>query len=336
MSIIAQIKTPSELAKYLTASIYQDFDPELLTQQHVDMHLACVDDFGQVQARCSLWWSDVPELENEKLGVIGHYATDNDHGEQDVATEVMLNNACFLLKLQGCSRAIGPMDGNTWRHYRFVTDAGTEPAFFLEPTNPPGWPKYWTDYGFEPIAEYSSALTTDLSQRDERLAKVEQRLEQKGIGFRPLNIDDFEQELRRIYAISVLSFSKNYLYTPLNEHDFVTQYMKVKELVIPELTLIAEKDDKPIGYLFAIPDINEKKRGEPIKTVIIKTVAVLPENSHAGLGALLVDKVQQQARNMGFERAIHALMFSGNVSRNISGHYAKPMRTYTLFTKSFR
>ena len=336
MSIIAQIKTPSELAPYLNAGVYQDFDPEILVQQQVDLHLACVDDFGQVQARCSLWWSYVPTLENEKMGVIGHYATDNDYSDQDMATEVMLNNACFLLKVQQCTRAIGPMDGNTWRSYRFVTHAGDEPPFFLEPTNPASWPKFWTNYGFEPIAEYSSGLTTDLSQRDERLPKVEQRLEQKGVRFRPLDINDFEQELRRIYSISVVSFSNNYLYTPLDEDDFVNQYMKVKDLVIPELTLIAEKENEVIGYLFAIPDINEKMRGEPVKTVIIKTVAVLPENSHAGLGALLVDKVQQQARGMGFERAIHALMFNGNVSRNISGHYANPMRRYTLFTKSFR
>ncbi len=336
MSIIAQIKSPSELAQYLNAGVYQSFAPEILVQQQVDLHLACVDDFGQVQARCSLWWTDVPKLENEKLGIIGHYATDNNQSEQDKATEVMLNNACFLLKMQKCTRAIGPMDGNTWRSYRFVTDAGSEPPFFLEPTNPPSWPKYWIDYGFEPLAEYSSGLTTDLTQRDERLPKVEQRLQQKGIYFRHLNINNFEQELRRIYSISVESFSKNYLYTPLDEEDFVTQYMKVKQLVIPELTLIAEKDEQPIGYLFAIPDANEKERGEQVKTVIIKTVAVLPENSHAGLGALLVDKVQQQARVMGFERAIHALMFNGNVSRNISGHYATPMRTYTLFSRSFR
>jgi len=336
VSIIAQIKTPAELAPYLNASVYQNFNPEVIAQQQVDLHLACVDDFGQVQARCSLWWSDVPTLENEKIGVIGHYATDMEQNDKDMPTAVMLNNACFLLKIEGCTRAIGPMDGNTWRSYRFVTDEGDEPPFFLEPTNPPVWSRYWTDYGFEPLAEYSSGLTTDLSQRDHRLPKVEQRLEQKGVRFRPLDINDFEQELRRIYSISVVSFSKNYLYTPLDEEDFVNQYMKVKELVIPELTIIAEKDNEPIGYLFAIPDINEKKRGEAVKTVIIKTVAVLPDNGNAGLGALLVDKVQQQARGMGFERAIHALMFNGNVSRNISGHYASSMRTYTLFSKPFR
>jgi len=336
VSIIAQIKKPSELAPYLNTGVYQNFDPEIIVQQQVDLHLACVDDFGQVQARCSLWWSDVPMLENERIGVIGHYASDNEQDGQDMPTAVLLNNACFLLKIEGCTRAIGPMDGNTWRSYRFVTDAGDEPSFFLEPDNPAAWPEYWRSYGFEPLAEYSSGLTVDLNQRDERLPKVAQRLEQKGVRFRALDINNFERELRRIYSISVVSFSKNYLYTPLDEEDFVAQYMKVKPLVIPELTIIAEKDNQAIGYLFAIPDISEQKRGEPVTTVIIKTVAVLPDSSNAGLGALLVDKVQQQARAMGYTRAIHALMYNGNVSRNISGHYANSMRTYTLFSKPFR
>ena len=336
MSIIAQIKKPAELAPYLNAGVYQNFDPEIIVQQQVDLHLACVDDFGQVQARCSLWWSDVPTLDNEKIGVIGHYASDNDQDGQDMPTAVLLNNACFLLKIERCTRAIGPMDGNTWHSYRFVTDAGDEPAFFLEPGNPAAWPEYWRDYGFEPLAEYSSGLTVDLSQRDERLPKVAQRLEQKGVRFRAIDLNDFERELRQIYSISVISFSKNYLYTPLDEEDFVAQYRKVKQLVIPELTIIAEKDNQTIGYLFAIPDVNEQERGESLTTVIIKTVAVLPDSSNAGLGALLVDKVQQQARAMGYTRAIHALMYNGNVSRNISGHYAKSMRSYTLFSKSFR
>ena len=340
MSKIVEVKQPAELNRYLTARIYQGFDPQVLVQHQPDIHLICVDDYNQVEARCSLWWSDVPEMEGEKLGIIGHFAADNENGDSDGSTEVLLNNACFRLKVEGCTRAIGPMDGNTWRNYRFVTDTGpngkTEPPFFLEPSNPASWPEYWLSYGFEPIAQYSSAITPDLNKQDERLPKVEKRLIEKGVIFRTLDLDNFEQELKRIYDISVISFSKNFLYTPLDEDDFITQYQKVKALVQPDLTMIAEKDGSPIGYLFAIPDVNEQQRGEQVKTIIIKTVAVLPENSHAGLGALLVDKVQQKAREMGFQRAVHALMFDGNVSRNISGHYADVMRRYTLFTKPFR
>lgn len=336
MSKILEVTHPNDLARYRHARIYQDFDLTQLVNQQANVHLLCVDDYGQAQARCSLWWDDVPQMQGEKIGVIGHFAAENESGDEDDPSHVLLNNACFRLKMEGCSRAVGPMDGNTWRHYRFVTEMGTQAPFFLEPMNPLAWPRYWENYGFEPLAQYSSAITPDLEKRDQRLPKLEQRLIERGIRFRPLDLSNYEQELRQIYNISVVSFVNNFLYTPLSEDEFVAQYMKVRERVVPELTLLAHKAGIPVGFLFAIPDINEIQRGEPSTTVIIKTVAVLPENAHAGLGALLVDKVQQQARELGFQRAIHALMYDGNVSRNISGHYAEVMRRYTLYFKAFR
>ena len=40
--------------------------------------------------------------------------------------------------------AVGPMDGSTWRRYRFITERGAEPAFFLETYNPDVWPLNFT------------------------------------------------------------------------------------------------------------------------------------------------------------------------------------------------
>jgi hypothetical protein len=53
----------------------------------------------------------------------------------------------------------------------------------------------------------------------------------------------------------------------------------------------------------------------------------------AGLGNVLVARCQQAARALGFRRAIHALMHESNNSRNLSAHYAKPFRRYTIFAR---
>jgi L-amino acid N-acyltransferase YncA len=70
-----------------------------------------------------------------------------------------------------------------------------------------------------------------------------------------------------------------------------------------------------------------------VDTVIVKTVAVLPGRRLAGLGNVLVARCQQAARALGFRRAIHALMHESNNSRNLSAHYAKPFRRYTIFAR---
>jgi hypothetical protein len=71
-----------------------------------------------------------------------------------------------------------------------------------------------------------------------------------------------------------------------------------------------------------------------LRTVIVKTVAILPGREWAGLGMLLLDHCQKAARASGFSRAIHALMYDGNASRNVSGAYAgRPIRRYTLYAR---
>jgi GNAT superfamily N-acetyltransferase len=225
------------------------------------------------------------------------------------------------------------MNGNTWRPYRFVTDPGTEPPFFLEPTNPPEWPAWWRTAGFEPLAEYYSSATDDLTTRDPRLTDAAARMAAAGISIRPLDSAQFEEDLARIYDVSIVSFQDNYLYTPLPRENFFTQYRAIQKRVKPELVLLAEQAAKPVGYVFAVPDYAQAQRGEPITTVIVKTLAVLPARANAGLGALLLGRVHEAAQSLGFTRAIHALMHETNKSRNLSARYARTVRRYTLFAK---
>jgi GNAT superfamily N-acetyltransferase len=279
-------------------------------------------------AEALIWWTHVPALPGERVGVIGGFTA-----ASGVAAGRILSLAGAALKERGCSVAIGPMDGNTWRRYRFVTEPGTEPPFFLEPANPPEWPGWWQASGFEPLAEYYSSATDDLATRDPRLDGAERRMAAAGITIRALDPAHFEEELARIYDVSVVSFQDNYLYTPLPREAFFAQYRAIQARVNPRLVLLAEQAGRAVGYVFAMPDFAQAQRGEPITTLIVKTLAVLPARANAGLGALLLGKVHEQALSMGFTRAIHALMHETNKSRNLSARYARTIRRYTLFSK---
>lgn len=293
---------------------------------NADARVQAIVDDGTAEAL--LWWTQTPALPGEKIGAVGGFQASG-----AAAAAAVLGRAVDRLRAEKCSLAIGPMDGNTWRRYRFVTDAGTEPPFLLEPTNPPEWPGWWCAAGFAPLAEYYSAATRDLATRDERLAGVATRMAAAGVAIRSLDATRFEEELARIYDVSVISFQENYLYTPLPREEFVGQYRAVRAQVRPELVLLAEQAGRPVGYVFAIPDLARAQRGEPATTMIVKTLAVVPGRANAGLGALLLDTVHQAALRLGFTRAIHALMHETNRSRNLSAHFAQMIRRYTLFAR---
>ena len=286
---------------------------------------------GAAVARCALWWKDTPEYQGQRIGYVGHYAVTDAR-----AAPPLLRLACDRLADRGCTLAVGPVDGNTWQRYRFLTERGSEPPFFLEPDNPDEWPRQFTDFGFTPLAHYHSALATDLSAHDPRLTATAQRLHDHGITLHPLDSARLDEELRRVHALSLLSFRDNFLYTPISEADFLAQYAPIRPYIRPDLVLLAEKESELIGYVFGIPNLLQARRGETLDTVILKTLAVHPNYGGMGLGSLLLARAGEAARQAGFTRAIHALFHETNRSGRISGHTARVFRRYTLFARPLK
>jgi L-amino acid N-acyltransferase YncA len=302
--------------------------PAAERRQHgPDRTLLLVED-GSLAARCSCWWSGTAMHRDERTGIIGHYAA-----EDAGVGAALLAQACAMLAANGATLAVGPIDGTTWRRYRLVVERGPEPPFLLEPDNPDDWPAHWTAAGFSTLATYTSALNDDLSRRDARTDAARDRLSEAGIAIRPLDPSTIDAELARIFHLSLASFRGNFLYTPVGRQEFIAQYQAVLPSVRPELVLLAERGDALLGFVFALPDLLQARRGVAVDTVVVKTVAVDPSAAGLGLGGVLVDLVQQAARELGYRRAIHALMHETNLSRRISDRFGRTIRRYALFSR---
>jgi L-amino acid N-acyltransferase YncA len=282
---------------------------------------------GGLIARCSTWGRTDGSLAGS-FGVIGHYAA-----AQGGAGAELLEQVCAYLTRQGATRALGPMDGNTWRGYRLVTSRGQAPAFFMEPNHPDHYLSDWLSAGFVMDAEYLSARCDDLTIRDPRLRRVQERLERIGVNVRPVDVERFDEELAAIHRLSIRAFQGNYLYSPIDLKTFARMYRDIAPRIEADLVLLAERGGRLVGYVFAIAELNQAARGLAVDTVIVKTIAVEPGRDYAGLGIVLLEQVQHNAYRLGYRRAIHALMHADNVSLRLSGHYAQPIRRYALFAR---
>ena len=322
MTRLIHIETPTQLERFCQAK------PALpllqVQQQKADEHWLLVNSVEEVEARCSLWWTHTPRYQTHRLGLIGHFAA-----RDFAAARELLAAAGEALRARDCTLVVGPIDGNTWNRYRLVTERGDAPAFFLEPDNPPEWPEYFMELSFAPMAEYFSTIINDLTVRHPRFEEMAARWQH--VTIRAANRDCFVEELRRIYSVAAVAFQNNFLYTPICEAEFIAQYEPLLRFLQPELILMAEHEGRPVGFLFALPDLLQAQRAAPIDTFIVKTVAVLPE--YAGLGSLLVARSHEVGARLGFRRAIHALMHEDNKSRRISQHYSQPLRRYALLAK---
>ena len=262
--------------------------------------------------KASLWWRATPSHQNERVGLIGEHAGD------------ALEAACARLREEGCTFAIGPMDGSTWRRYRLVTDFGTEPPFLLEPWNTPEELARWVRAGFEPIARYTSAAGP-LGAVDPRTDAAEAKLRSEGYALRRVRVDAWEDELRAIYPLLTASFAQNFLYTPLAIEEYLEIYRPLAALVRPETNLVAEHRGTIVGLFFTYPASAD--------SLVFKTLAVHPEHEGKGLGGVLAARTLEAAVGAGFRRGIHALMEESNRSQRISRHYGETIRRYALLGK---
>lgn len=244
-----------------------------------------------------------------------------------------LQQAVAGLRDAGFGAVIGPMQGSTWRTYRLVIDRGSRPPFFLEPWTDDSHPASFEAAGFTPTSFYFSAGVDDLSISDPRLTKVEERLLRAGVGFRSIDMQRFDDELESVYRLSIETFNRNPFYTPIERADFIELYRPLRHLIVPELVTIAERDGKPVGFLFGIPDLNQARDGGVLDTVIVKSVARSYDRAYSGLGALLIERCHHTARQLGMRRAIHALMHEENASLRISSRYGQPFRRYALYAR---
>jgi GNAT superfamily N-acetyltransferase len=293
-----------------------------------DTHWVLSDTNCQPKGHCSLWWNNTPPYQHHRVGLIGNYAA-----QTPEAARYLLHHACQHLKTQGCTVVIAPMDGSSWQHYRLISERGDEPLFFLEPDYPDAAIEQFIDQEFTAIAHYHSALNTDLTYRDQRSHLIRQKLQAIGVHIRPLDLTHLEEELHHLYPVITTCFRHNLLYKPISEADFIAQYRALLPYVNPELVLLAEHQHRLVGFLFAIPNLLEQQRGEAVQTVILKTIAVLPLRSYAGLGQILFEECHAIAHQMGFRRAIYALIHDASLCRNLTRRYARIIRRYALFAK---
>lgn len=322
MAEVIRVALPADPAALAFSGGVAAVSPEQLARHRPDAHFVCVEGV-ELRARCSAWWRDAPPLAGEKLGAVGHFAA----AGEDCARAV-LDAAAAALADAGCTLAAGPMDGNTWRSYRLVTDFGAEPPFLLEPWNPREWPRWFEAAGFAVLAGYHSLLFADLS-RD-----PPPKPPPAGVRLRALDPARFDDELKLIFRLSAAGFARNYLYTPLAEADFLAQYLPFRERIVPEVNLIAETDGAAAGFIFCYPDLLEAQRlGAAPRTLVLKSLAVLPQMQGRGLGGLLVAHARAAGARLGYTRAIHALMLDENVSTKISRAAGQVMRRYTLFAR---
>jgi GNAT superfamily N-acetyltransferase len=206
----------------------------------------------------------------------------------------------------------------------------------FEPDHPADWPDHFRACGFETFARYFSALNTQLTFESPQLPDIAKGLRQQGVVIRPIDETRFDEELHNIYRVATHAFCQHLLFSRIAVQEFAQHYHQLRTWLPLDMTLVAEQRGQLVGFVFAVPDLLQRQRGEPVTTVVVKSLAILPDPNLWGLGQLLLERVHQLARQQGLHRAIYALERDRPSVRKRAATYGRPIRGYTLFSKVLR
>lgn len=242
-------------------------------------------------------YHDGPHWDGQPTATLGDISSNSAQ-----ALAALLDRAIAQIRAAGCRRIIGPMSGDTWHSYRFVSQTDDSPAFLLEPKNKPHEPQVFAAAGFTPISRYFSARV-DLAQAAQRTPPPTDAFTTE-----PWDGTQPETLFKQVYALSVAAFSNNAFYKPIAEEDFLAMYRPIVPMIKKDLVFFTRRPDGSLaGFLFGIPNYAE---GPGCRTAILKTYASLER----GAGQHLAHAFHTAAQRLGYDRAIHALIHDDNQS----------------------
>lgn len=285
---------------------------------------------GNELAKATCYYINTPMINEKNIGTIGEFEAQNKESGVNI-----LKKCEELLKEKGIKKIVAPMNGNTWKQYRTLKYTNGDPLFILENVNSIEYNEILKEAGFVEIDTYTSTKGFISDYYDsEILDEIEKNLDNEKISIRKFEKNDYMRDLKKIYNVSLKSFCKNPFYTPIKEDDFLSQYLNYIQMVDEDFILIAEKDGKEIGFVFCIPDFNEMKQIGKLTTLILKTIAILPEYEEYAIGNIMLRKIAKIAQAKSFEKWVFAFMYSNNTSQKMAQrNKTKVIREYALYGK---
>lgn len=240
---------------------------------------------------------DAPDWEGKPAVAFGDFSCKTSKRGTEIITQ-----AIDLVRAKGITQIIGPMSGDTWHSYRFVSESDGSAPFLLEPTNKPHELDVFTTAGFKKISGYFSARVA-LKEATRNPPPPTTEFEIKTWdGENPKGL------FKQVFDLSVQAFAQNAFYKPISEADFLAMYMPIVPMIKRELIFFARRpDDSLAGFLFGIPNYAE---GPNATSVILKTYASLSR----GAGQHLAYAFHCAGVENGYKTAIHALIHDDNLS----------------------
>lgn len=227
--------------------------------EHAEAHLLVARRGGRAVGRiaaCVDWV--VLEMPPEQgfgpgTGLFGYF-----DAEDDATARTLLEAAEAWLASRGMTTVLGPISLSMWEEPGLLVAGHDHAPMVMMGHHPQQYQGWIEGAGY---AEAKRLVTYDLDVSHD-FPPLVQRIVQSGrrnsrIRIRPVDMGNYEADVRTVLHILNDAWSKNWGFVPFTEAEITYGAKKLKPLIRQELTRIAELDGKPVAFMLALPDVNE-------------------------------------------------------------------------------
>jgi ribosomal protein S18 acetylase RimI-like enzyme len=293
-------------------------------------------------------------LHQSNVGCFGLFDCVNDPKVAAALYEAAAN----WLRAKGRDQIMGPIDYSTNYVCGLLVEGFEFPPTLLTSHNPPYYAALLEGLEFAKTMDFYAWWFSEPERAAARLRRLAAALKKRhSVNIRQLNMKDFKAESSRLREIYNEAWKDNWGFVAFTENEFDFMAKELKQLVVPEFTLVAEIGDEPVGFILCVPDIHVALRkingrltsyGLPIglakllyhknriRTARLIALGVKPKYRRGGIAEMLVLRI--------IEDAMIKRGYTGELSMTLENNYlinrfltaigAKRYKTYRIYQRS--
>ena len=198
------------------------------------------------------------EFQEENVAHFGVFELMND----PEAAAALLATASEWAQKRGTNKIVGPVNLCTNDECGMLIDGFDSPPVILMTYNP----RYYLDFmepaGFQKAMDLY-AWDVDLTpfrnpdNLPQKLIRVIDKVrERHNLSIRTINLDDWDNEVARLKEIYNSAWEKNWGFVPMTDKEIDHLVDGLKPIMDPNIIVIVEKGDRPVGFGLGAPDVN--------------------------------------------------------------------------------
>lgn len=302
---------------------------------------------GRISAIHDRKYNEFHEIQNVGFGMF------------EAIDDVEVSRALFAAvdrwgKQKGLTNAWGPVNFSTNHECGLLVDGFNDMPAVMMTYNPSYYGKLIEDAGYAKAHDLWAWDLPASASVPEKVGRIAEKIrEREGIVVRGVNMAKWDEEVELAFQIYNEAWEKNWGFVPMSKAEFYRLAKEMKQIIKPDLVLIAEVKGEVAGFSFTVPDVNPaiaKANGRLLPFGLPRMLFALkkcdrarlvllgmrPKFRKRGIDAILYKDTLTNAARLGFRRGEIGWTLDNNdlVNRAIESMGGTKSKTYRMYEKA--